>query len=79
MRPIMKTEAFVRILAGSVVLLSLALAHWVSPWWLFLTGFVGVNLIQSAFTGFCPPSLVLRKLGWVDSRDVIHWGRKTKS
>ena len=75
----MKTEAFVRILAGSIVLLSLALAHWASPWWLILTVFVGVNLIQSAFTGFCPPSLVLRKLGWVDSYDVIHWGQKTKS
>jgi hypothetical protein len=46
----------------------------VSPWWLLLTCFVGLNLIQSAFTGFCPPTLVLRKLGWVDANDVIHWG-----
>jgi hypothetical protein len=70
----MKTDALVRTLAGSMTLLSVALAHFVSPWWLLLTCFVGVNLIQSAFTGFCPPTLVLRKLGWVDANDVIHWG-----
>ncbi len=57
-----------------MTLLSVALAHFVSPWWLLLTCFVGLNLIQSAFTGFCPPTLVLRKLGWVDANDVIHWG-----
>ena len=74
----MNIESFIRMLAGSVVLLSLALAQWVSPWWLLLAAFVGVNLIQSAFTGFCPPSLVLRRLGWVDSAGVIHWGRKVK-
>lgn len=76
---LMKTEALVRILAGSVVLPGLALARGVSPWWLMLITFVGVNLIQSAFTGFCPPSLALRKLGWVHFNDVIHWGRKVKS
>lgn len=70
----MKTDALVRTLAGSMTLLSVALAHFVSPWWLLLACFVGVNLIQSAFTGFCPPTLVLRKLGWVDANDVIHWG-----
>jgi hypothetical protein len=70
----MKTENFVRTLAGSMVLLSAALTHWVSPWWLLLTCFVGANLIQSAFTGFCPPTLILRKLGWVDDNGVIHWG-----
>ncbi|MES1168441.1 MAG: DUF2892 domain-containing protein [Oleiharenicola lentus] len=70
----MTTHNFIRVIAGSVVLLSVALAHFVSPWWLLLTCFVGLNLIQSAFTGFCPPTLVLRKLGWVDARDVIHWG-----
>lgn len=70
----MKLESFIRTLAGSFVLLSVALAHFVSPWWLLLTCFVGLNLIQSAFTGFCPPSLVLRKLNWVDENDVIHFG-----
>ena len=70
----MKTENLIRILAGSMTLLSAALVYFVSPWWLLLTCFVGLNLIQSALTGFCPPTLVLRKLGWVDANDVIHWG-----
>lgn len=59
----MKIENAIRILAGTMVLLSLALAHWVSPYWLWLAVFVGVNLIQSAFTGFCPAETILRKLG----------------
>lgn len=59
----MTTESYIRILAGSMVLLSVGLAHFISPWWLLLTCFVGLNLIQSAFTGFCPPEILLRKLG----------------
>jgi hypothetical protein len=74
----MKTENLIRVLAGSMTLLSVALAHFVSPWWLLLACFVGLNLIQSAFTGFCPPTIVLRKLGWVDANDVIHWGGQGK-
>ncbi|KGK42311.1 sulfurtransferase [Nitrincola sp. A-D6] len=49
--------------AGSFILISLALAHWVSPWWLLLTAFVGVNMLQTAFTGFCPLVIILKKLG----------------
>jgi hypothetical protein len=56
-------ENAIRIMAGSMVLLSLALAHWVDGRWLWLTAFVGVNLIQSAFTGFCPAEMVLGRLG----------------
>ncbi len=74
----MKTEALLRLLAGSMTLLSVALAHFVSPWWLLLTCFVGLNLIQSVFTGFCPPTLILKKLGWVDATGTIHWGGQTK-
>lgn len=59
----MKLENAIRILAGSMVLLSLLLSQLVSPWWLLLAAFVGVNLIQSAFTGFCPAENILRKLG----------------
>lgn len=70
----MKSESFIRVLAGSMVLLSVALARYVSPWWLLLAVFVGLNLIQSAFTGFCPPTLLLRRLGWLDDRGIIHWG-----
>ena len=70
----MKIESLIRLLAGSVVLLGTALAFLVSPWWLLLPAFAGVNLIQSVFTGFCPPSLFLRKLGWLDDAGIIHWG-----
>jgi len=59
----MKLENAIRVLAGTMVLTSLALAHWISAYWLWLTVFVGVNLIQSAFTGFCPAEIVLKKLG----------------
>lgn len=50
----MKLESVIRILAGTMVLGSLALAHWVHPNWIWLTVFVGANLFQSGFTGFCP-------------------------
>ncbi|MFT3868169.1 MAG: DUF2892 domain-containing protein [Nibricoccus sp.] len=59
----MKTESLIRILAGSVVLTSVTLAHFVSEWWLLLAVFAAINLIQSAFTGFCPPEILFRKLG----------------
>jgi hypothetical protein len=59
----MKTESLIRILAGSFVLLGLSLAHFVSPWWLCFPAFVGFNLIQSAFTGFCPAEMIFKKLG----------------
>ena len=75
----MKIEGLIRVLAGSMTLLSVALVYFVSPWWLLLTCFVGVNLLQSVFTGFCPPSLVLTKLGWLDADGVIHWGGQKKS
>lgn len=58
----MKIEYGVRLLAGSLVLLSLALSVWVNPYWLLLAAFVGVNLIQSAFTGFCPAEKILAKV-----------------
>jgi hypothetical protein len=77
----MKTESLVRLLAGTVVLTGTALAWLVSPWWLLLPAFAGVNLIQSVFTGFCPPTLILTRLGWVDETGTIHWGgfRSAKS
>ena len=62
----MKTESYIRILAGTLVLISLALAHYVNAWWLLLAAFVGINLIQSAFTGFCPAEIILHKLGLGD-------------
>ena len=59
----MTIEKAIRILAGTLVLTSLVLAHFVNPWWLLLAAFVGVNLIQSALTGFCPAEIILSKLG----------------
>ena len=52
-----------RLLAGSFVLLSLALGYFVHPAWFLFTGFVGINLVQSAFTRTCPMMWVLRKAG----------------
>jgi hypothetical protein len=59
----MTIENAIRIVAGSFVLISLALATLVNPWWLLLAAFVGFNLIQSALTGFCPAEMILRRLG----------------
>ncbi len=58
----MSIERKIRILAGSFILLSLALSQIHSPWWLLMTTFVGINLLQSAFTGFCPAENIFRKL-----------------
>jgi hypothetical protein len=59
----MTIENAIRIVAGTMILISLALYRWVSPWGLLLAVFVAVNLIQSAFTGFCPAAIILQKLG----------------
>jgi hypothetical protein len=59
----MKLENVIRAMAGTIVLTSLLLAHFVNPMWLWLTAFVGANLFQSAFTGFCPAETVLKKIG----------------
>lgn len=59
----MTTERAVRLLAGTLVGLSLLLGTLVHPAWLLLAAFVSLNLVQSAFTGFCPAEKVLRKLG----------------
>ena len=53
----------VLLLAGSMLLVSLALTWLVSPYWLLLTAFVGANLFQAAFTGFCPAAIIFRRLG----------------
>ena len=58
----MRIEYRVRIMAGLMILASLVLAHYVNPLWLILAAFVGVNLIQSAFTSFCPAEKIMRKL-----------------
>ncbi len=60
----MTIDRVVLAFAGSMILLSLVLAHFFSPYWLGLTAFVGLNLLQSAFTGFCPLAVMLKKLGF---------------
>jgi len=53
----------IRLIAGTLILASLALAHWVSPWWLLFTAFIGVNLIQSSVTRWCLMEDILRATG----------------
>ena len=59
----MNIDRYVMAFAGTMVLASLALGLWVSPAWFWLAAFVGANLLQASFSGFCPLALVLRKLG----------------
>jgi hypothetical protein len=59
----MSVDRAVMAFAGSVVLLSLALGWFVSPYWYLLTAFAGLNMIQASFTGFCPAAIVFKKLG----------------
>jgi hypothetical protein len=59
----MSIDRIVFAVAGSFILISLLLAHYHSENWLWFTAFVGANLLQSAFTGFCPMAILLKKLG----------------
>lgn len=59
----MTSTAAVRLMAGFMLTLSLVLAHIVSPWFQLLTAFVGANLVQYSFTGFCPAVTIFAKLG----------------
>jgi Protein of unknown function (DUF2892) len=59
----MNVDRAVFAFAGAVLLASLVLAWLVSPYWLLLSAFVGLNMFQAAFTGFCPAAMVFKKLG----------------
>jgi hypothetical protein len=59
----MTMERYIRMIAGTFILISLALAHWVSPYWLWFTAFVGANLLQSSLTRWCLMEDILAKLG----------------
>jgi hypothetical protein len=63
----MTVERGLRLIAGVMVLASVALAYYVSHYWLWLTVFVGVNLLQSAFTNWCPAMMMLRCVGLKDA------------
>ncbi len=59
----MTVDRAVMMFAGFMVLLSLALGFYISPYWYLLTAFVGVNLIQASITGFCPAAMIFKSLG----------------
>lgn len=59
----MTVETALRLIAGTLILITLALAAWVDPWWALFTAFIGLNLIQSGFTDWCPMVWVLQKFG----------------
>lgn len=59
----MTIDRAVLLFAGSVVLVSLALGFFVSPWWYLLTAFAGLNMMQASMTGFCPAAIVFKRLG----------------
>ena len=59
----MSMEQYIRAIAGTFVLISLALGYLHSPYWHYFTAFVGLNLLQSAFTRWCPAMTIFRKLG----------------
>jgi len=63
MRSDMKATDWTHVIAGVFILVSLALGVWGSRYWLFFTAFVGANLLQYGFTGFCPMTVLLKKLG----------------
>lgn len=62
MRP-SNIDRLVMRFAGVVVFVSVLLGYYMHPGWFFLTGFVGLNLLQASFTGFCPMAMILKKLG----------------
>lgn len=63
----MTVNEALRLMAGMAVLVSVALAVWVNPWFLAFTAFVGLNLLQSAFTRWCPAMWLFRKMGLKES------------
>lgn len=59
----MNLDRAVMAFAGLMILLSLALTHFVSPWFWLFTAFIGLNLLQASITGFCPAAILFRKFG----------------
>ncbi len=64
----MKMEHYIRAIAGALILISLILGQFHSPYWLLFTAFVGLNLLQSAFTKFCPMENILEKIFHIPRR-----------
>ncbi|MCX5768544.1 MAG: DUF2892 domain-containing protein [Gemmatimonadetes bacterium] len=64
----MCNDLIIRRFAGVFVMVSVALGAWMSPWWFVFTAFVGLNLLQSSFTNFCPLERILGRMGWFGCR-----------
>ena len=60
----MNLDRAVMAFAGVMILISAALVYFVSPWFLLFTAFIGLNMLQASFTGFCPAAMIFRKLGF---------------
>lgn len=67
----MKADNLIRLISGSCTLAGVALAHWVNTQWIWLTVFAGFGQLQSIFTGFCAPTWLLGRMGWIDERGTI--------
>ena len=59
----MTLDRAVMAFAGVMILISVLLVYFVSPWWLLFTAFIGLNLLQASFTGFCPAAMIFKRLG----------------
>ena len=70
----MSLERSVEAFAGFMVLLSVVLTYFLHPWFVWLTVFVGANLFQQAFTGFCPAAMIMRKFGVRSERELAETG-----
>jgi len=68
----MTIEKAILVLAGSVVMVSALLSIYHNHLWIWLTVFVGFNLVQSAFTGFCPPAILMKKMGMKSEKDLMN-------
>ena len=66
----MTIERMITAMAGTFILISLLLAHYASLGWLWFTAFVGLNLFQSSFTGFCPAAMIFKKMGFKSASAV---------
>ena len=66
----MTIERALRIIAGLMLLISVLLTHFVNPWWILFTAFIGLNLLQSGFSNWCPMISLLRVLGLRDQETV---------
>lgn len=67
----MTKESALFLFAGTMILVSLGLTHYIHPNWVWFTVFIGFNLIQSSFTGFCPPMKIMGKLGLKSKCDKV--------